>query len=88
MPEINGPNRRTSDLCGPLPLGELVLHIFAAYVQMERRLISERSRASLAVGRAGWPSRQDVYIWSYLAVPSLTGVREERLGSFVHGQPR
>ncbi|SDY94844.1 Site-specific DNA recombinase [Modestobacter sp. DSM 44400] len=32
--------------------GELVFHIFAAVAQMERRLISERTRAGLAAARA------------------------------------
>ena len=34
------------------PGGELVFHIFAALAQMERRLISERTRAGLAAARA------------------------------------
>jgi DNA invertase Pin-like site-specific DNA recombinase len=34
------------------PGGELVFHIFAALAQMERRLLSERTRAGLAAARA------------------------------------
>ncbi len=34
------------------PGGELVFHIFAALAQTERRLLSERTRAGLAVARA------------------------------------
>ena len=34
------------------PGGELVFHIFAALAQMERRLISERTRAGLTAARA------------------------------------
>lgn len=34
------------------PGGELVFHIFAALAQMERRLISERTRAGLSAARA------------------------------------
>lgn len=34
------------------PGGELVFHVFAALAQMERRLISERTRAGLAAARA------------------------------------
>ena len=34
------------------PGGELVFHLFAALAQMERRLISERTRAGLAAARA------------------------------------
>ncbi|MEJ5914725.1 recombinase family protein [Pseudokineococcus sp. 1T1Z-3] len=34
------------------PGGELVFHIFTALAQMERRLISERTRAGLAAARA------------------------------------
>jgi len=34
------------------PGGELVFHIFAALAQMERRLLSERTRAGLAAAKA------------------------------------
>lgn len=34
------------------PGGELVFHIFAALAQMERRLISERTKAGLAAAKA------------------------------------
>jgi DNA invertase Pin-like site-specific DNA recombinase len=58
--------------------GELIFHIFASIAQFERRLISERSKAALAAGRARGRQGGRVAIMNDDAIRRAKGLLEDR----------